>query len=41
MINYISEPNNNIDMLIVYKADRVHRSLKNLMIMMNTYKKLT
>lgn len=33
MINYISEPNNNINMLIVYKADRVHRSLKNLMIM--------
>ncbi len=33
MIDYISNDENNIDMLIVYKADRVHRSLKNLMIM--------
>lgn len=33
MIEYISNYDNNINMLIVYKADRVHRSLKNLMIM--------
>lgn len=33
MMNYISDYENNIDMIIVYKSDRVHRSLKNLMIM--------
>ena len=33
MIDYISDSENNIDMMIVYKADRVHRSLKNLMVM--------
>ena len=32
MIDYILDKNNNIDSVIVYKSDRLHRSLKNLLI---------
>ena len=35
MINFILDKNNNINYLLVYKSDRVHRSLKNLMIMID------
>lgn len=35
MINYISNKDNNVDGIIVYKSDRIHRSLKNLMIMID------
>lgn len=35
MIDFVSDKENNIDGLIVYKADRIHRSLKNLMIMID------
>lgn len=33
MMEFISSNENNIDAIIVYKADRIHRSLKNLMVM--------
>ncbi len=33
MMEFISNNENNIDAIIVYKADRIHRSLKNLMVM--------
>ena len=32
MISYILDKNNNIDSVVVYKSDRLHRSLKNLLI---------
>lgn len=32
MIDYILDKNNNIDSVVVYKSDRLHRSLKNLLI---------
>ena len=32
MIKYILDKNNNIDSVVVYKSDRLHRSLKNLLI---------
>lgn len=38
MINFVSDKENKIDAIIVYKADRSHRSLKNLMIMVDYLK---
>lgn len=35
MIDFVSDKSNEIDMILVYKADRIHRSLKNLMIMID------
>ncbi|MDU1540512.1 MAG: recombinase family protein [Paeniclostridium sordellii] len=35
MIEFVSNKENKIDAIIVYKADRIHRSLKNLMIMVD------
>ena len=35
MLNFISKKENEIDAVVVYKADRIHRSLKNLMIMVD------
>ena len=35
MINFVSDKRNNIDMILVYKSDRIHRSLKNLMVMID------
>lgn len=35
MIDFISDKENEIDLIIVYKSDRIHRSLKNLMIMID------
>ncbi|WP_421020796.1 recombinase family protein, partial [Klebsiella pneumoniae] len=35
MINFVSNKETKIDAIIVYKADRIHRSLKNLMIMVD------
>lgn len=35
MIDFISDKDNKIDMVLVYKSDRIHRSLKNLMIMID------
>lgn len=35
MLKFISDESNKIDMVLVYKADRIHRSLKNLMIMID------
>lgn len=35
MMDYVSNKENHIDGIIVYKADRIHRSLKNLMIMID------
>lgn len=32
MLDYILDKNNNIDSVVVYKSDRLHRSLKNLLI---------
>ena len=32
MVKYILDKNNNIDSVVVYKSDRLHRSLKNLLI---------
>lgn len=32
MLEYILDKNNNIDSVVVYKSDRLHRSLKNLLI---------
>ena len=32
MLKYILDKNNNIDSVVVYKSDRLHRSLKNLLI---------
>lgn len=40
MIDFISNKDNNIDAIIVYKADRIHRSLKNLMIMIDKLKEI-
>lgn len=33
MMEFVSNKDNKIDTIVVYKADRIHRSLKNLMIM--------
>ena len=38
MIEFVSDEKNNIDLILVYKADRIHRSLKNLMIMIDYLK---
>ncbi|MGL5507741.1 MAG: recombinase family protein [Paraclostridium sp.] len=38
MINFVSNKDNKIDAILVYKSDRVHRSLKNLMIMVDYLK---
>lgn len=35
MMNFIKDADNGIDGILVYKADRIHRSLKNLMIMID------
>ncbi len=35
MIEFVSNEENDVDTIIVYKADRIHRSLKNLMIMVD------
>ncbi|MFR3499716.1 recombinase family protein [Paraclostridium bifermentans] len=35
MIEFVSNKENGVDTIIVYKADRIHRSLKNLMIMVD------
>lgn len=35
MIDFVSDKDNKVDAVVVYKADRVHRSLKNLMIMVD------
>ncbi len=35
MLEFISNKENEIDAIIIYKADRIHRSLKNLMIMVD------
>lgn len=35
MINFIMNNKNKIDAIIVYKSDRIHRSLKNLMLMLD------
>lgn len=35
MMEFIKDIDNNIDGILVYKADRIHRSLKNLMIMID------
>lgn len=35
MIDFVSNKENKIDAIIVFKADRIHRSLKNLMIMVD------
>ena len=35
MIEFVSNKENSVDTIIVYKADRIHRSLKNLMIMVD------
>ncbi|MGL5711533.1 MAG: recombinase family protein [Paraclostridium sp.] len=35
MIKFVSDKDNEIDAILVYKADRIHRSLKNLMIMVD------
>lgn len=38
MIEFVSDEENHIDLILVYKADRIHRSLKNLMIMIDYLK---
>ena len=35
MIDFVSDKDNKVDAVVVYKADRVYRSLKNLMIMVD------
>jgi site-specific DNA recombinase len=35
MMEFISKSENNIDAIIIYKSDRIHRSLKNLMVMID------
>lgn len=41
MMNYVRDPKNDIDGILVYKADRVHRSLKNLMIMIDELEEIS
>lgn len=40
MLEFVSNKENEIDAIIVYKADRIHRSLKNLMIMVDYLKEI-
>lgn len=40
LIKFIADKKNNINCIVVYKSDRIHRSLKNLMDMIDYIKKL-
>lgn len=40
MIDFVSDKDNKVDAVVVYKADRIHRSLKHLMIMIDYLKEI-